>query len=416
MTSRHHNSKGYRKATEWLFQQFPSYQKIGSKAYKPTLENTRKLLDFVNNPQDDLQFIHVAGSNGKGSTCSILASVLTENGEKVGLFTSPHIVDFSERIRVNGVPIDEQSVIDFVQKIRDTKFDFAPSFFEVTFALSLMYFKQQNCSICVIETGLGGRLDSTNVINPLISVITNISLEHTAILGDTLDLIATEKAGIIKENTPIVSGDKNDLTNRIFQTVAKRNNAPFHLANREVSIPDNFPLLGEHQQDNFQLALSALEISNFDISKNSIQAGLKNLVQNTGFKARLQVVSESPRIILDVSHNEDGIQKTIDALGEMELGKIHLIYGTSADKDVESIAKLFPADWKIYLTEFKNERSAKREILEEVFCTVRKEKNQVFLNLSEAKETVQKSMSQMDTILILGSFFLISDFFDFFFD
>lgn len=400
----------YKKATEWLFQQFPSYQKIGSKAYKPTLENTRKLLEFIGNPQDDLRFIHVAGSNGKGSVCSMLASILKENGEKTGLFTSPHIVDFSERIRVNGVPIDEQSVVDFVERIKYSDFGFAPSFFEVTFALSLLYFKQQKCSICVIETGLGGRLDSTNVIQPLISVITNISLEHTAILGDTIDLIATEKAGIIKENTPIVSGDKNDFTNRIFQTIAKTNDAPFHLVNREVPIPKNFPLLGKHQKENFQLAISALRILDFDISENLIQKGLKNLVQNTGFKARLQVVSESPRIILDVSHNEDGIEKTISALQEVDLGKIHLIYGTSSDKDIKSIVKLFPDDWEIYLTEFKNQRSASKKQLEEAFLSFRKEKLTVFSSLSEAMRQVQSLVQQEDTILIMGSFFLVSDF------
>lgn len=400
----------YKKATEWLFQQFPSYQKIGSKAYKPTLENTRKLLEFIGNPQDDLRFIHVAGSNGKGSVCSMLASILKENGEKTGLFTSPHIVDFSERIRVNGIPIDEQSVVDFVERIKYSDFGFAPSFFEVTFALSLLYFKQQKCSICVIETGLGGRLDSTNVIQPLISVITNISLEHTAILGDTIDLIATEKAGIIKENTPIVSGDKKASVNRIFQTIAEQKKADFYLKDSKIEIPQDFPLLGKHQKENFQLAISALRILDFDISENSIQKGLKNIVENSGFKARLQIVSEFPRIILDVSHNEDGIEKTISALQEVDLGKIHLIYGTSSDKDIKSITKLFPDDWDIYLTEFKNQRSASKKQLEEAFLSFRKEKLTVFSSLSEAMKQVQGLVQQEDTILIMGSFFLVSDF------
>lgn len=400
----------YKKATEWLFQQFPSYQKIGSKAYKPTLENTRKLLEFIGNPQDDLRFIHVAGSNGKGSVCSMLASILKENGEKTGLFTSPHIVDFSERIRVNGVPIDEQSVVDFVERIKYSDFGFAPSFFEVTFALSLLYFKQQKCSICVIETGLGGRLDSTNVIQPLISVITNISLEHTAILGDTIDLIATEKAGIIKENTPIVSGDKKASVNRIFQTIAEQKKADFYIKDSKIEIPQDFPLLGKHQKENFQLAISALRILDFDISENSIQKGLKNIVENSGFKARLQIVSEFPRIILDVSHNEDGIEKTISALQEVDLGKIHLIYGTSSDKDIKSITKLFPDDWDIYLTEFKNQRSASKKQLEEAFLSFRKEKLTVFSNLSEAMRQVQGLVQREDTILIMGSFFLVGDF------
>ena len=197
-------NKQYQEATEWLFQQFPQYQLIGAKAFKPTLENIRQLLDWVGNPQEELTFIHIAGSNGKGSTCSMLASILTESGYSVGLYTSPHIEDYTERIRINGLPISKEAVVDFVHRIQAHTFAIEPSFFEITFALSLDYFKRQQCDICVIETGLGGRLDATNIISPLLSIITNISLEHTQFLGDTLELIATEKAGIIKQHTPVV--------------------------------------------------------------------------------------------------------------------------------------------------------------------------------------------------------------------
>ena len=231
-------SKEYQEVTNWLFNQFPSYQKIGSDAYKPTLENILKITSLIDSPQNQLKFVHIAGSNGKGSVSSIVSSSLTEAGYKVGLFTSPHILDFSERIRINGVPIGENEVIKFVNKIRKHSFDFEPSFFEVTFALALSHFNTNDCDICIIETGLGGRLDATNIITPLISAITTISLEHTDILGNSLEEITIEKAGIIEENSDVVIGQLSPNLIELIQNRCDILNTSIHLSSSTV-IPAN---------------------------------------------------------------------------------------------------------------------------------------------------------------------------------
>lgn len=404
----------YSEAVSWLFEQFPSYQLLGSKAYKPTLENTTKLLSILGNPQNNLKFVHVAGSNGKGSTCSMIASTLTEAGYNVGLFTSPHIEDYTERIRINGTPIDEQSVVDFVANMRATALDFEPSFFEMTFALALEYFKSNQCDIVIIETGLGGRLDATNVITPLLSVITNISLEHTQILGDTLELIAAEKAGIIKQGVPIITAERNPTIQSIFESKANELNAPFSLFNENHPIPDHFPLLGDYQKDNFQLAVSALnELVKLGFASDfhHISRGLKRLNENSGLKARLQIWKHDPLTILDVSHNPDGIKNTLKSIIKLNAGDLHIIYGTSGDKDISSILAEFPSDARIYLTEFTNPRSAK---IDQLKAAMREKKNHSVNYFSDAQSALslaQNTAKQSDTILIIGSFFLVADFF-----
>ncbi|MFN5911876.1 MAG: bifunctional folylpolyglutamate synthase/dihydrofolate synthase, partial [Bacteroidota bacterium] len=215
---------------DWLFKQFPSYQLIGSKAYKPTLQNIERICELIGDPQNNLRFIHIAGTNGKGSCSSMTASILTETGLRTGLFTSPHIADFRERIRVNGEMIAEKDVIAFIDEIKTLSLDFEPSFFEITFAMALQHFALSGCEICVIETGLGGRLDATNIIHPVACLITNISLEHTAILGDTVEAIAGEKAGIIKKDTPVVIGEWTNGTRPVFERFAASNNAPIRFA------------------------------------------------------------------------------------------------------------------------------------------------------------------------------------------
>lgn len=404
----------YSEAVSWLFEQFPSYQTLGSKAYKPTLENTFKILSILGNPQNELKFIHVAGSNGKGSTCSMIASTLTEAGYEVGLFTSPHIESYTERIRINGNPISKESVVRFVNEIRKTELDFDPSFFEMTFALALQHFANQKCDICVIETGLGGRLDATNVITPLLSVITNISLEHTQILGDTLELIAEEKAGIIKKGIPIVTAEKNPIIQEVFKEKAEKLCAPFILSDQSHEIPSNFPLLGKHQQDNFRLAktsLNALGKFGFSHSSEDVYLGLQNLSQNTGLKARLQVWKNNPLTILDVSHNPDGIKSTLEAINELNKGNLHIIYGTSSDKAISSILAEFPRDAKLYLTAFTNPRSATIHQLQEAAEENKLDSVHFFTNAKSSFEQAQNTAKQSDTILIIGSFFLIADFF-----
>ncbi|MDG1347467.1 MAG: bifunctional folylpolyglutamate synthase/dihydrofolate synthase [Crocinitomicaceae bacterium] len=404
----------YQDTIDWLFAQFPSYQLMGSPAYKPGLENVQKLCDALGNPHHELKFVHVAGSNGKGSTACMLASFFTENKLKTGLFTSPHLVDFRERIRVNGEMIAEEEVVVFCERIKALKLDFDPSFFEISFTMSLVHFLNQNCDICVIETGLGGRLDATNIILPQISIITGISLEHTNFLGDTIEQIAEEKAGIIKEGVPVIVGNLQEKTSSVFEKRANLLLAPIHYADSyAIDFDQEFPLLGDYQKKNFKTAcLASLIIGQtgyeFDFSKWS--AALSNLNKNTGFQARLQVISATPRVIYDVSHNEEGIQHTLDFLkSEMKEGKLHIVYGSSADKDFDTIFPLFIKTDVYYFTEFTNERSTKKAVLEEYA-----QKNDLnytsFEKAQVAMEAAQLAANPSDTILAFGSFFLLHDF------
>jgi len=308
-----------------------------SQAYKPDLVNVRELCKLFDDPQNDLNFVHVAGTNGKGSTSSMLASILTESGQTCGLFTSPHIIDFRERIRVNGNMIPEESVISFCNKVRHLKLKIEPSFFEITFVMALVHFKESKCNVAVIETGLGGRLDATNIIQPILSIITNISMEHTQFLGNTLDSIAREKAGIIKKNTPVIIGEAVPETKTVFERISAEQNAKI-IYSEEHASDQSFksPLIGDYQQKNLQTVLTAiseLNKSRFNITPANITEGINNLSKNTGFFGRMQVISKAPLTILDVSHNEDGIRKTLDSLRSINKGKLHLIYGSSADKN-----------------------------------------------------------------------------------
>ena len=405
--------KDYTEAIHWLFEQFPSYQVIGSKAYKPTLENIRVLLEIIGNPQDQLKFVHVAGSNGKGSTCSMIASCLTESNYKVGLFTSPHIEDYSERIRVNGQTIYHDSVTKFVNQIKDEQLSFSPSFFEITFALALQHFAEESCDICIIETGLGGRLDATNVIDPILSIITTISLEHTDILGDTVEEIAIEKAGIIKQNTPILIGGIQSPAIDEIKNVAESMNAPMYNCENAIEIHSEFSLLGLYQRDNYKLAISALNIlkeQGVPVKNSAFMRGIDNLSLNTGFRGRLQIISRNPLTIMDVSHNPDGIKATLDTVAELNAGTLHIIFGLSADKDLKQIISTFPDHANTYFTEFSNLRSAKIAQIQEI-SDLHPKDLKFFENPKSALEGAQNIAKQDDTILIIGSFFLVADFF-----
>lgn len=397
-------------ALDWLFQQFPSYQLMGSKAYKPTLENTERILDILNHPERNLKFIHVAGSNGKGSVSSYLASILKESGLKVGLFTSPHIAHFSERIRINGVPIEDKEIERFVAKIRDTPLPFSPSFFEITFGMALEHFVSQSCDICVIETGLGGRLDATNVIQPELSVITGISLEHTNMLGNTVEEIAFEKAGIIKSDIPVVLGAGCNSTQKVFETKATETRSPLFWTKE---LPEKYHsfFTVDYQKENFSTVLAALKIIAPDISEKSILQGIENIHQNTGFYGRMQIVDTNPTVIYDVSHNPEGIAATFQSVLSRNSGDLHVIYGSSNDKDVKSIVEAFPSNIHFYGTEFSNERSMKKENLEQFFNGINFISSAYFGDSQNAMKVARSKASESDTILVIGSFFLLSDFF-----
>ncbi len=404
----------YSNTIEWLFNQFPAYHKVGASAYKPDLTNCLRLSELFGNPHLDLKFIHIAGTNGKGSTSSMIASILQESGEKVGLFTSPHIEDFRERIRINGKMISENEVISFCNKIKSFQLDFEPSFFEITWTMALIHFSNLKCTVCVIETGLGGRLDATNIITPILSIITNIGLEHTNFLGDTLEKIASEKGGIIKNGVPIVIGETLRETIHVFEKIANEKKSDLFLAEKiQTEIPEGFPLLGDYQLKNYKIIETSIPLLNnlgFTITKNSISKGLLNLTSNTGFRGRMQIINTSPLTIMDVSHNYDGIKATLKSIEKINQGNLKIVYGTSSDKDLESIFRLFPNNAEYFFTEFSNERSAKLNQLIEKSDFYNLNSN-FFLNPNTALELAQKTINEKDTILIFGSFFLISDFF-----
>jgi dihydrofolate synthase/folylpolyglutamate synthase len=397
----------YQAAIDWLFKQFPSFQNIGASAYKPGLERVELLLTELGNPHQELKIIHVAGTNGKGSTSSYMASYLTEKSEKVGLFTSPHIFDFRERIRVNGEKISEEFVVDFCARIQKLNLDLKPSFFEITFAMAVCYFHAENCSICVLETGMGGRLDATNIVNPLVSVITNIGFDHTQFLGNTYAEIATEKAGIIKRNTPVVIGETNSQTKPVFLNTAKAQNAKI-IFTEEEPLPKNFDL-PLYQLKNLRTALIALDVCGFTIEQSLLEKSLENLHLNTGFFGRLTEISQNPRVILDVSHNSDGIKATLESFQYSRTGNLFILYGASADKNVEEIISQFPVDAIIHLCKFKNERSLNLKQLEQI-----KRKNKrirvIYKNVNEAIAEIKLKMGEKDMLLVTGSFFLIADF------
>ncbi len=368
----------YQRTLEYLFAQLPMFQRLGASAFKKDLGNTIALCDALGNPQHDFRSIHVAGTNGKGSTSHFLASVLQSAGYRVGLYTSPHLKDFRERIKVNGAMISEEEVIRFTNDNR-LHFDrIRPSFFEMTVAMAFHHFREQKVDIAVIETGMGGRLDSTNVITPLLSIITNIGHDHQQFLGETLGEIAGEKAGIIKHRIPVVIGERQDETTLVFINKAQEMAAPIHFASDELTLDatteqsENYrpiidlsyswsdgttisvtsELSGPHQHKNVRTvicALRALKQSDLTIDETAIQHGIRNVVQQTGLLGRWQCLGEQPLIICDTAHNKEGISPILKQLESISKGKkLHIVWGMVSDKDHAPILQMLPKDTTYY--------------------------------------------------------------------
>lgn len=402
----------YQSAIDWLFEQFPAYQKVGLTAYKPDLGNTLSLCNQLNIDYHSLKYIHVAGTNGKGSVSNMLASIFMEGGYRTGLFTSPHINDFRERIVVNGVQIPEMRVIAFCEQVQALELEVAPSFFEITWALALAYFIESGCEMCVIETGLGGRLDSTNIISPVLSIITNIGMDHVAVLGDTPAKIAFEKAGIIKENTPVVIGEPTPETLPVFTLKASEMHAPLYQA-EDLADLSGFIYASGYQWKNERTVRRSAEVLaeiGYAFTRKEITDGIRNTSENTGFRGRFQVIAKAPLTIADVAHNEDGIRQMLETLKLTQKGRLHVVYGTSSDKNLRAILSLFPTDASFYLTEFSSQRSAAAADLREAADALGLNA-EIFSKVKEAIQSAQLSANKEDTILITGSFFLLSDFF-----
>jgi dihydrofolate synthase/folylpolyglutamate synthase len=400
----------YQEILDYMYAQLPMYHRIGPAAYKPGLDNTITLLNQVGNPHHGLRCIHVAGTNGKGSTSHLIASVLQEAGFKTGLYTSPHLKDFRERIRINGIMIPADEVVQFVETYRNAWEDLKPSFFEITVALCFWYFKKENTDFAVIETGLGGRLDSTNVITPEISVITNIGFDHMNLLGDTIEKIASEKAGIIKKNVPVVLGKMRDDAKQIMQQKAAFEKAELIDSAQCTDSIAEVPLRGFYQKENSTTAwctLKALQ-RKFPITDTHIHKGFSNVIINTQLMGRWQNLQESPRVIVDVGHNEDGIRFIVQQLQSETYNRLHFVLGLAADKDLNHILRLLPKDAIYYFCKANIPRGMNATLLAQE-AAIHGLNGEVFPTVFDAFQAAKNSADQNDLIFVGGSFFTVAE-------
>lgn len=423
----------YQQALDYLYNQLPMYSRMGAKAFKADLKNTLALCSFLNNPQDKIKTIHIAGTNGKGSVSHMLSAVFMKNGYKTGLYTSPHLQDFRERIKLDGKMIPQQFVIDFLEKIKTIAEEIQPSFFELTFAMSLDYFASQKVEIAIIETGLGGRLDSTNIITPLLSIITNISMDHMDILGDTKEKIAYEKAGIIKTKVPVIIGESISETKIVFEKKAEETHSPIFFAkdfykvnqvnyqtNRlEVKIYSEkekkekkfyLDLNGMYQQKNLVTVLSALDIlkSHFFLKEEKIKEAFSQVKKLTNFHGRWEVIHQNPLVVLDVAHNEDGIRQVVQQISQSNFQQLHIVIGMVKDKDPHKILTQLPKNAQYYFTQAQMPRALNSFELKEKASHYQLTGN-AYDSVNEALNAALKKLSSQDMLLIFGSVFIVGE-------
>lgn len=400
----------YQETTEWLFKQLPMFQMQGASAYKKDLTNTLLLVEHLGHPELGFKSVHVAGTNGKGSTSSMIASILQEAGYKVGLYTSPHLKDFRERIKINGREIAEDFVVDFVAQNQAFFEANALSFFEMTVGLAFDYFAKAQVDVAIIEVGMGGRLDATNIITPLLSVITNIGFDHTQFLGDSLAKIATEKAGIIKPEIPVVIGEYNPETQPVFQNKAAVEQAPIFFAQDASEVTYPCALKGAYQKHNKKTVLQAIEVlkANFSISEDQIKAGLHNVVINTGLLGRWQVLQEKPFTVCDTAHNAHGLAEVIAQIAQHKYDTLHVVLGVVNDKDLNAILPLFPKKAKYYFSKPNMPRGLDAALLQEKAAVYGLE-GQVCDSVSIAYEKALSNAGSHDFIYVGGSTFVVAE-------
>jgi|TARA_B110000305_G_C19432669_1_gene637101 dihydrofolate synthase/folylpolyglutamate synthase len=401
----------YQNTINWMFTQLPMYQNTGRTAYKKDLSNTHKLSKHLNNPEQKFISVHVTGTNGKGSTSHMLASILQEAGYKVGLYTSPHLKDFRERIKINGKPISEKAVIQFIEEHKPFFKNQELSFFEMTVGLAFNYFAKEKVAIAIIEVGLGGRLDSTNIINPILSVITNIGLDHTQILGDTLPKIAAEKAGIIKNNIPVVIGEYQEEVHPVFYKKALETNSSLFLAEKNISSNFTTDLKGTYQTKNVKTAVQSIYIikeRGFKISNLNIENGLRNIVKNTGLLGRWQILHESPLTICDTAHNKEGLTYVLEQLLDETFKRLHIILGVVNDKELKNILPLFPKNAIYYFSKPNIPRGLDANILKEKSFSYDL-KGTAYSSVNNALKNAQKQADFDDLIFIGGSTFVVAE-------
>jgi dihydrofolate synthase/folylpolyglutamate synthase len=432
----------YQETIDYLYTRLPMFSRIGAAAIKPNLDNTIAICAFLGHPEKKFKTIHIAGTNGKGSTSHMLASIFQEAGYKTGLYTSPHLYDFRERIKVNGQMCSQDFVIDFTNKIKPCIEKIEPSFFEITVGMAFDYFAEEKVDIAIIETGLGGRLDSTNVIAPELSIITNIGFDHMALLGNTLEAIASEKAGIIKKETPVVIGVSDPATKNVFEEKANKENAPIYFAEDFIEfksfqnnwqnalfefnqplihlldaplLPKNFTITcdlpAKYQAKNLKAVLVAAQLLStmgWKLTASKVLKALSQVKQNNGLKGRWECIQDSPRVILDVAHNEHGIHALLEQLTSLHYQQLHIVTGMVKDKDVQAVLKLLPKNAMYYFTQAHIPRALHVDELAA-------QANAIGLNgtsyedVNIALEAAIKNANQQDLILVIGSVFLVAE-------
>lgn len=431
----------YQETCQYLFNQMPMFEKQGSAGYKEGLTNTVLLDEHLGHPHQSYATIHIAGTNGKGSCSHTLAAILQQCGYKVGLYTSPHLIDFRERIRINGEPISERYVVDFVERERSFFEPLHPSFFEVTTAMAFQYFKDKEVDIAVIEVGLGGRLDCTNIITPILSIITNISFDHTQFLGDTLAKIAAEKAGIIKRGIPIIIGEANDETRPVFSAKAQELNAPIEFAEdyNEVISAECIPgggmlyhtrnngdlhgdLSGSYQEKNMNTSLAAVyqlvrsgylcecqKPHNLEKSRKEMLYAINHVAEMTGLMGRWQVIQQNPKVVCDTGHNVGGWQYLSKQLEQQQCQQMHIIFGMVSDKDVNSVLELLPKNAIFYFTKADNHRAINETDLQHL-AAQHGLKGESYPSVHEAYTQCMKNALRDDFIFVGGSSYVVGDF------
>ena len=401
----------YPETLAYLYAQLPMFHRIGKAAYKADLTNTHALMDALGHPEQGLRCVHVAGTNGKGSTSHMLASVLQEAGLRTGLYTSPHLKDFRERIRINGAMISQAEITSFVQTHRAVVEPIGLSFFEWTVGLALEHFRREQVEIAVIETGLGGRLDSTNVVTPQVSVITNIGWDHTDLLGNTLEAIAAEKAGIIKPGTPVIIGEATGPIAEVFQRTAESVQAPITFTDQGTDLPYMLDLAGPHQERNARTVLAAIRVlqtQGWCITEAHIARGLANTCANTGFMGRWQVLQRDPLTIADVGHNMDGLRVVQVMLKRTPHENLHIVYGTVADKDIRAALKELPREATYYFCKADIPRALDAGTLQQQAREAGLNGN-AHISVRSALIAAQQAAGPRDLVLVTGSVFVVAE-------
>lgn len=431
----------YRETLELLYALMPDFQQVGAAAYKPGLERAEEFVERLGNPHKRFRIIHVAGTNGKGSVSHMLTAVLMEAGYKVGLYTSPHLKEFRERIKVNAEMISEREVVEFTRRYLGDMEELDLSFFEATVGMAFSHFAEQRVDVAIVETGLGGRLDATNIVLPELSIITNIALEHTAILGDTVEAIAREKGGIIKPNTPVVIGQHGEGSSGVFREIAAERGAELHFAEDEYSIVSlseevaedgvtplrrytierlsdgaqlllDLDLLGDYQKHNILTLLSAVEFLNshkvFSIGQGALQSGLSKVTKSTGLRGRWQVLSHQPLMVADTGHNADGIRELVGQILKCNYAKLYIVFGVANDKDLDAIAHLLPTEAHYIFTRAAMDRAMSSEELMERMggYGLRGETTQ---SVAQGVERAKELASADDMIFVGGSSFVVAE-------